>query len=124
MAYYIKVVVLTHLNKIGLQNIKIIDLLEKNSSHNALNKCSKIFCLVEFLLLLILSIAYLGIEMTFFSKGLFLNQHKYIVDLLKDDDMLYTKLVATPPDNKLKLDSSSEHFGSFSHYQKLIGKLI
>lgn len=66
MAYYNKLVVLSHLNKIELQNIKIIDLLEKNSSHNALNKCSKIFCLVEFLLLLILSIAYLEIEMIFF----------------------------------------------------------
>jgi hypothetical protein len=32
MAYYIKVVVLAHLNKIGLQNIKIIDLLEKTQA--------------------------------------------------------------------------------------------
>lgn len=118
MAYYIKLVVLYM-----IAEHKNHRFTRKNSSHNALNKCSKIFCLVEFLLLLILSIAYLEIEMAFFSKWLFLNQHKYIVDLLKHDEMLYTKLVGTPPDNKLKLDSSSEHFGSFNHYQKLIGKL-
>lgn len=67
---------------------------------------------------------FLGIEIATSSKGLFLNQRKYIADLLQDADMLHTKPAATPLDSKLKLDSSGEVLNSPSYYQKLVGKLI
>jgi hypothetical protein len=57
-----------------------------------------------------------GIEMTTSSKGLFLNQWKYIIDLLQDVVLLYSKSVVTPLDCKLKLNSDGEAFDSPSHY--------
>jgi len=62
--------------------------------------------------------------MTTSNKGLFLNQQKYIVDLLQDSSLLHTKLAATPLDSKLKLDSDGEAIDSLNYYQKLFGKLI
>jgi hypothetical protein len=44
--------------------------------------------------------------------------------LLTDAGILYTKLVATPLDSKLKLDSAAVALDSPSYYQKLVGKLI
>ncbi|CAN6704145.1 unnamed protein product [Malus baccata var. baccata] len=56
---------------------------------------------------------FLGIEMATSSKGLFLNQRKYILDLLKDADMVDCKPGRTP------FDSSHP-----SDYEKLVGKPI
>ena len=67
---------------------------------------------------------FLGIEMTISSKGLFLNQRKYIEDLLQESGLLHTKPAATPLDSKLKLDSNGKATDSPSNYQKLVGKLI
>jgi hypothetical protein len=67
---------------------------------------------------------FFGIEMTTSNKGLFLNQQKYIVDLLQDSSLLHIKLAATPLDSKLKLDSDGEAIDSLNYYQKLFGKLI
>ncbi|GJV95272.1 retrovirus-related pol polyprotein from transposon RE2 [Tanacetum coccineum] len=67
---------------------------------------------------------FLGIELAASSKGIFLNQCKYVIDLLKDSNMLYFKPVATLLDSKLKLKSSGEPLRSASYYQKLVGKLI
>jgi len=58
------------------------------------------------------------------SKGLFLNQQKYIEDLLQESGLLHTKPAATPLDSKLKLDSDGKAIDSPSDYQKLVGKLI
>ncbi|KAG6517659.1 hypothetical protein ZIOFF_021055 [Zingiber officinale] len=67
---------------------------------------------------------FLGIEMATSSKGLFLNQRKYILDLLQDAEMLHTKPAATPLDSKLRLASTEKVLDSPSYYQKLVGKLI
>ena len=67
---------------------------------------------------------FLGIEMATSSKGLFLNQRKYIMDLLQDANLLHSKSAATPLDSKLKLESNGKALDSPSHYQKLVGKLI
>jgi len=67
---------------------------------------------------------FLGIEMTTSSKWLYLNQQKYIVNLLQDADLLHSKSAATPLDSKLKLESDGEALDSPSHYQKLVRKLI
>jgi len=67
---------------------------------------------------------FLGIKMVASSKGFFRNQRKYVIDLLKDADMLHTKPVANPLDSKLTLNPSSEPLASCNHYQKIVGKLI
>ena len=67
---------------------------------------------------------FLGIEMATSSKGLFLNQRKYIVDLHQDANLLHFKSAATPLDSKLKLESDGKALDSPSNYQKLVGKLI
>ncbi|XP_004292800.1 PREDICTED: uncharacterized mitochondrial protein AtMg00810-like [Fragaria vesca subsp. vesca] len=57
-------------------------------------------------------------------KGLFLNQRKYVFDLLKDTDMWDSKPASTPLDSKFQLDVSSELLLDISSYQRLVGKLI
>jgi hypothetical protein len=67
---------------------------------------------------------FLGIEMATSSKGVFLNQQKYILDMLQDTEMLYTKLAITPLGSKLQLDSSSKPLPTFTTYQRIVGKSI
>ncbi|CAN6676787.1 unnamed protein product [Malus baccata var. baccata] len=67
---------------------------------------------------------FLGIEMATSQKGLFLNQRKYVLDLLKDADMVDCKPARTPLDSKLQLDMQSKAPTNLTDYQKLVGKLI
>ena len=67
---------------------------------------------------------FIGIEMATSQKGLFLNQHKYVVDLLTDAELLDCKPAITPLDSKLKLEMDGEPLTDVSHYQRLVGKLI
>ncbi|KAM2660342.1 hypothetical protein EV2_022770 [Malus domestica] len=67
---------------------------------------------------------FLGIEMATSHKGLFLNQRKYILDLLKDAKMSDAKPANTPLDSKLKLNLGGTQLSDISHYQRLVGKLI
>ena len=67
---------------------------------------------------------FLGIEMATSQKGLFLNQCKYVVDLLTKAELLDCKPAITPLDSKLKLEMDGEPFTDVSHYQRLVGKLI
>ena len=52
---------------------------------------------------------FLGLEVWQNPKGIFLNQGKYAVEILKRFDMLESKAMATPMDTNLKLlvDESS-----------------
>ncbi|XP_017192354.1 uncharacterized mitochondrial protein AtMg00810-like [Malus domestica] len=67
---------------------------------------------------------FLGIEMATFSKGLFLNQRKYVTDLLKETNLLDCKPTSSLIDNKLKLTMNGETLHNVSYYQRLVGKLI
>jgi len=67
---------------------------------------------------------FLGIEIAISHKGLFLNQHKYVLDLLKDAKMIDAKPAPIPLDSKLKLKTTSEPLGSINYYQHLVGRLI
>ena len=67
---------------------------------------------------------FLGIEMVVSSKGLFLNQQKYILDLLEDAKMIDSKPALTPLDSKLKLDTTSAPLQAINDYHRLVGKLI
>ena len=59
------------------------------------------------------------------SEGIFLNQGKYAVEILKRFDMLECKAMATPMDSNLKLlvDDSSELVDA-THYKQIIGSLM
>ncbi|RVW28194.1 Retrovirus-related Pol polyprotein from transposon RE2 [Vitis vinifera] len=67
---------------------------------------------------------FLGIEVATSRKGLFLNQRKYTIDLLRDSNMLNSKPANTPFDSKLQLDKLGDPLDSSNYYQKLVGKLI
>ena len=67
---------------------------------------------------------FLGIEMAASHKGLFLNQRKYVLDVLKDAETMDAKPAPTPLDSKLQLAKNSEPLQSINHYQHLVGKLI
>ncbi|XP_048429857.1 uncharacterized mitochondrial protein AtMg00810-like [Pyrus x bretschneideri] len=69
-------------------------------------------------------ICFLGIKMETSQKGLFLNQCKYVVDLLTEAELLDCKPAITPLDSKLKLEMDGEPLTHVSHYQRLVGKLI
>ncbi|CAL2240436.1 unnamed protein product [Prunus armeniaca] len=67
---------------------------------------------------------FLGIEMATSHKGLFLNQRKYVLDLLKEANMNNAKPAITPLDSKLKLSLEGTPLTNISYYQRLVGKLI
>lgn len=67
---------------------------------------------------------FLGIEIAASRKGLFLNQRKYVLDLLKETRMMETKPIANPIDVKKKLGLDGELLSNVGYYQRLVGKLI
>ena len=52
---------------------------------------------------LVLMYYFLGLEVWQNSEGIFLNQGKYALEILKRFDMLECKAMATPMDSNLKL---------------------
>jgi hypothetical protein len=68
---------------------------------------------------------FLGIEVAFSRKGLFISQQKYILDLLKEIRKLGCKPVSTPIDYKCKLNSKDgDILSDINQFQRLVGKLI
>ena len=68
---------------------------------------------------------FLGLEVWKKSEGIFLNQGKYAVEVLKRFDMLQYKAIATPIDSNLKLlvDELSE-LVDVTQYRQIIGSLM
>ncbi|KAM1095689.1 hypothetical protein ACFX2B_010399 [Malus domestica] len=67
---------------------------------------------------------FLGIEMATSSKGLFLNQRKYVLDLLDEAHMVNCKPARTPLASKLQLDAPGNFLSNPNVYQRMVGKLI
>lgn len=57
-------------------------------------------------------------------KGPSLNQCKYVMDLLKEADLLDCKLASTLLDCKWKVSMEGEPLHNVSYYQRLVGKLV
>ena len=68
---------------------------------------------------------FLGLEVWQNPEGIFLNQQKYDVEILKRFDMLECKAMATPMDTNLKLlaDESSE-LVDVTQYKQIIGSFM
>ena len=68
---------------------------------------------------------FLGLEVWHIPEGIFLNQGKYVVEILKRFDMLDCKANATPMDTNLKLLSDeSSKLVDVSQYRYIIGSLM
>jgi hypothetical protein len=67
---------------------------------------------------------FLGIEVSRGSKGIFLSQRKYILDLLRDTGMYGSRPAATPIEQNHRLSSNDGRSVDRERYQRLVGKLI
>jgi hypothetical protein len=68
---------------------------------------------------------YLGLEVWQILEKIFLNQGKYVVEILKRFDMLECKSMNTPMEKKLKiLDDSSSELVDATLYSQIIGSVM
>jgi Reverse transcriptase (RNA-dependent DNA polymerase) len=68
---------------------------------------------------------FLGIEIAHSSKGLFLSQRKYVLNLLKETGKLGAKPASTPMETNIKLGiDNGETLSDIGQYQRMVGKLI
>ncbi|XP_070668445.1 uncharacterized mitochondrial protein AtMg00810-like [Malus domestica] len=67
---------------------------------------------------------FIGIEMAHSHKGCFLNQCKYVIDLLREANMTDCKPARTPLNSDMKLQSHGDLIPNIEYYQRLVNKLI
>ncbi|CAN6542484.1 unnamed protein product [Malus baccata var. baccata] len=67
---------------------------------------------------------FLRIEVATSSKALFLNQRKYVLDILDEANMMECKPAPTPLASKLQWHEKGEPLSNPSVYQRMVGKLI
>ena len=68
---------------------------------------------------------FLGIEVAYSKKGIFISQQKYVTDLLKETGRTACKPANTPIDPNMKLGSMEEDVAvDKGMYQRLVGRLI
>jgi hypothetical protein len=102
-----------------------VDDLFLTEEENIITECKKRFALKFEMKYLGLMHYFLGLEVWQSPERIFLNQGKYIVEILKRFDMLECKSMNTPMEAKLKLlaDTSSELIDA-TLYKQIIGSLM
>ena len=66
---------------------------------------------------------FLGLEVTYTSGGLFLNQSKYTREILERAKMLDAKSVPTPLAANVSFTNSGEPYSDPTHYRSIVGVL-
>jgi len=68
---------------------------------------------------------FLGIEVAYLKKGIFISQRKYVIDLLKEIGMINCKTTGVPieQNHRIGSDEGSPTINK-GQYQRLVGKLI
>jgi len=68
---------------------------------------------------------FLGIEFARSKEGIFMNQRKYVLDLLKETGLLGCKSAETPMESNIKLlPAEAGNMVDKGRYQRLVGRLI
>ncbi|RVX15996.1 Copia protein [Vitis vinifera] len=68
---------------------------------------------------------FLGMEFARFKEGIFVNQQKYVLDLLDETGMLGCKPAETPIEPNVKLQpTKAKNVKDWDRYQRLVGRLI
>lgn len=68
---------------------------------------------------------FLGMEFARSKEGIFVNQRKYVLDLLRETGLLGCKATETPIEPNLKIQSAKpEDVLNKEQYQRLVGRLI
>ncbi|RVX07808.1 Retrovirus-related Pol polyprotein from transposon RE1 [Vitis vinifera] len=68
---------------------------------------------------------FLGMEFARFKEGIFVNQRKYVLDLLDETGMLGCKAAETPIEPNVKLQpTKAKNVKDRDRYQRLVGRLI
>jgi hypothetical protein len=67
---------------------------------------------------------FLGLEVAYSKNGIFLNQRKYVLDLLQETGKFGIKPSDTPTDSGGKLDDTGALLPDIGQFQRLVGRLI
>jgi len=68
---------------------------------------------------------FLGIEVAYSKKGIFISQQKYVIDLLKETGMINCKTTGVPIEQNRRIGSvEGSSTVNEGQYQRLVGKLI
>nr|XP_043625647.1 uncharacterized mitochondrial protein AtMg00810-like [Erigeron canadensis] len=66
---------------------------------------------------------FLGLEVTYISNGLFINQSKYTTDILTHAQMLDAKAASTPLSTNVSFVSAGTLYSDPTHYRLIVGAL-
>nr|ADK92880.1 retrotransposon 4 protein [Hypericum perforatum] len=67
---------------------------------------------------------FLGVEFAYLSKGVFMGQRKYVLDLLKESGKLKSKPVSTLIETNFNVPKDSPLIADVHRFQRMVGRLI